>query len=105
MCRALLGAVASLAFAPAPPGEVTLAGANSPDARLRWKLPDDARIASTVLYRRPADSSAWERAVELGKVTEVVLPSVNTDDWFFAVATADSAGNESIAQAPSVIAR
>jgi len=38
-------------------------------------------------------------------VTEVTLPSVTTDDWFFAVATADAAGNQSIPQAPSVVGR
>ena len=105
MCKALVGAIAALAFAPAPPQEVTLGGANSPDAKLRWKLPDDPRIATAVLYRRPADRIAWERMVALGKVSEVVLPSVNTDDWVFAVSTQDAAGNESIPQAPLAVGR
>jgi hypothetical protein len=105
MCKALVGAIAALAFAPAPPPEVTLGGANSPDAKLRWKLPDDPRVATAVLYRRPADGVAWERMVALGKVSEVALPSVNTDDWFFAVSTQDAAGNESIPQAPTAVAR
>ena len=51
-----------------------------------------------LLYRRPADDVRWERAVSLGKVSEVTMPSVNVDDWFFAVATADAAGNESLPQ-------
>ena len=80
-------------------------GAVSPDAKLRWKLSPDARIAEVILYRRPADGVVWERAQSLGKVTEVTLPSVTTDDWFFAVATADAAGNQSIPQAPSVVGR
>ena len=105
MCKALGAAIASLAFAPAPPQEVTLAGAVSPDARLRWKLPADGRIADVVLYRRPADAIAWERGQSLGKVSEVTLPSVTTDDWFFAVATIDAAGNQSIPQAPSAVGR
>src|SRR5205823_11388096 len=105
MCRALGAAIASLSFAPPPPQEVTLAGAVSPDAKLRWKLAPDARIAEVILYRRPADGVVWERAQSLGKVTEVTLPSVTTDDWFFAVATADAAGNQSIPQAPSVVGR
>ena len=105
MCKALAAAIASLGFAPAPPEEVTLAGAVSPDAKLRWKLPADSRIADVILYRRPADSVAWTRASSLGKVAEVTLPSVTTDDWFFAVATADAAGNQSIAQAPMAVGR
>ncbi len=105
MCRALVAAIASLGFAPAPPHDVSLAGAVSPDARLRWTLPQDARLADVVLYRRPADTVAWERVVSLGKVSEVVLPSVTTDDWFFAVATADAAGNESLPQPPGAVGR
>jgi Peptidase family M28 len=105
MCKALVAALISLSVAPAAPVEVTLAGAVSPDARLRWKLPADSHIADVVLYRRRADSVVWQRAVSLGKVAEVTLPSVTTDDWFFAVATADAAGNESIAQAPSAVGR
>ena len=67
------------------PGELLLPG-----------LPDMATRA--LLYRRPADDVRWERAVSLGKVSEVTMPSVNVDDWFFAVATADAAGNESLPQ-------
>ena len=71
-----------------------------------WKVnPYVETIAEVILYRRPADGVVWERAQSLGKVTEVTLPSVTTDDWFFAVATADAAGNQSIPQAPSVVGR
>jgi hypothetical protein len=105
MCKALAAALAALSLAPAAPAEVTLAGAVSPDAKLRWKLPPDPHIADVVLYRRPADSVVWQRVLSLGKVSEVTLPSLTTDDWFFAVATADAAGNESIAQAPSAVGR
>src|SRR5204863_695996 len=44
LCKSLAAAIGALAFAPQGPQEVTLAGAVSPDARLRWKLPADARI-------------------------------------------------------------
>jgi len=105
MCKALAAAFGALSFAPAAPEEVTLAGAVSPDAKLRWKLPADPRIAGVVLYRRPADAVVWERALSLGKVSEVTLPSVTTDDWFFAIATEDAAGNQSIARSPSAVGR
>src|SRR5436309_8397553 len=51
ICRALAASIDSLSFAPAAPQEVTLAGAVSPDAKLRWKLPADPRIADVILYR------------------------------------------------------
>ncbi len=105
MCKALAAAIASLSFAPAAPEQVTLAGAVSPDAKLRWKLPADPRIADVVLYRRPADSIAWQSVVSLGKVSGVTLPSVTTDDWFFAVATEDAAGNQSLGETPTAVGR
>ena len=102
LCRALAGAVGALGFAPAPPQEVLLASSNNPDGKLRWTLPADARIHDVVLYRRPADAVQWEKMVALGKVSEVTLPSVNVDDWFFALATADEVGNESLPQPPAL---
>ena len=105
MCKALAAAIASLAFAPAPPAQVTLAGAVSPDTRLRWTMPADPRIADVVLYRRPAEEVRWARGTSLGKVDHVALPSVVPDDFFFAVATADAAGNESLPQTPGDIGR
>jgi APA family basic amino acid/polyamine antiporter len=103
LCKALAAAMASLSFAPAAPSQVTLLGAVSPDAHLRWTLP--ANAADVVLYRRPADAVTWTKIESLGKVSEVVLPSVTTDDWFFAVATADAAGNQSLATPPGAVGR
>jgi hypothetical protein len=101
LCRALGAALASLSFAPAAPGKVALGGAVSTDTVLRWKLPDDERLADAVLYLRPAESVQWQTIRSLGKVEEVTLPSVIPDDSFFAVAAADAAGNESLPQPPS----
>src|SRR5258708_17976991 len=93
MCKALAAAIDSLAFAPAPPGQVTLAGAVSPDTRLRWTMPADARIADVVLYRRPAEDVRWARATLLGKVGHVTLPPVRPDGFFFAGAASAPAGD------------
>ncbi len=105
LCRALAGAIGALGFSPAPPREVVLASSNNPDGKLKWVLPQDARIADVILYRRPADGVRWEKIVSLGKVSEVTMPSVNVDDWFFAVSTADAAGNESLPQSAGLPAK
>ena len=55
LCRALAGAIGALGFSPSPPREVVLASSNNPDGKLKWTLPQDARIADVILYRRPAD--------------------------------------------------
>ena len=105
LCRALGAAIASLAFAPAAPAAVKLGGAVSPDTRLRWTLPADPRIANVVIFRRRADSVRWEREQLVGKVDHVTLSNVIPDDAFFAVATIDEAGNESLPQAPVELER
>jgi hypothetical protein len=105
LCRALAGALGSLALAPAAPAAVKLGGAVSPDTRLRWTLPADPRIANLAVYRRRADSVRWQRAQLVGKVDHVVLQNVIPDDEFFAVATVDDAGNESLPQSPSELER
>ena len=94
--RALLAAVAELAAAPAPPGEVALGGAVSPDTHLRIALPPDGRVAGVVLYRRRADSVVWQRAVRYPRQTEIVLKDVVPDNFTFAVATVDAEGHESL---------
>ena len=99
--RALGAALASLALAPAPPAAVALSGAVSTTAKLRWTLPADPRLAGVVVYRRRADAVAWQRADRLGKVDRLELPGVVGDDEYFAVATTDEAGNESLPQTPS----
>jgi hypothetical protein len=58
-----------------------------------------------VLYRRTAETVAWQRVESLGKVSDVTLPAVTTDDWFFAIATVDAAGNQSLPQPPATIGR
>jgi acetylornithine deacetylase/succinyl-diaminopimelate desuccinylase-like protein len=105
LCKALGAALAALSFAPAAPERVVQGGAVSPDTKLRWTLPKDPRVADVVLYSRPAETVRWQRMTSLGKVSEVVLPSVIPDDFFFSVATADAAGNESLPQSPAEFGR
>jgi hypothetical protein len=105
LCKALAAGIASLAFAPAPPRQVVLAGAVSPDTTLRWTLPADPRVAGVIVYRREAGGVRWEYAGALGKVDRAVLPSLVPDNFFFAVATVDAAGNESLPQPPGELGR
>jgi hypothetical protein len=99
--RGLCAALARLAAAPAPPREVAIGGAVSPDTRLRVTLPPDPRIDGLVLYRRGADRVDWERAERLARSELVVLPGVPPDDHAYAVATVDAEGNESLPVAPT----
>ena len=100
LARALLAAVAGLAFAPAPARDVALGGAVSPDTRLRWTLPPDPRVQGLVLYRRRADAVEWQRASRYPVADEVVLRNVVPDSYVFAVATVDAEGDESLPAHP-----
>jgi hypothetical protein len=99
--RGLLAAVAHLGSAPAPVKALALGGAVSPDTRLRWTLPEDGRVAGVVLYRRRADSVAWQRASLHPAGEPLVLRSVVPDSNVFAVATVDAEGNESLPVYPT----
>jgi hypothetical protein len=99
--RGLLAAVATLAAAPAPVRELVLGGAVSPDTRLRWTLPGDARVAGLVVYRRRADSVAWQRATFQPRGEALVVRGVVPDSHVFAVATVDAEGNESLPVYPA----
>jgi hypothetical protein len=94
--RGLLAAVATLAAAPAPVRDLVLGGAVSPDTRLRWTLPDDARVAGLVVYRRRADSVTWQRVSLHPRGEALVVRGVVPDSHVFAVATVDAEGHESL---------
>jgi hypothetical protein len=98
--RGLAAAVATLMAAPAPPREVALGGAVSPDTRLSVALPADPRVTGLVLYRRRADAVAWQRVDGYPRAERIVLPGVVVDNHVFAVATVDAEGNESLPAHP-----
>jgi hypothetical protein len=102
LARALVSALAHLAAAPAPVRDLSVAG-GSPDARLRFTLPSDRRVAGVVVYRRRADAVAWERAVRGPRTEALVLEGVVPDNFVFAVATVDADGNESLPAHPARI--
>jgi len=99
--RELVGAFHGLALAPEAPRDVVLSGAATNDARLSWAPITDPRVASIVVYRRNADGVVWQEGMPVPVGNSAVLPGVGTDNYFFAVATRDRDGNESLPVAPS----
>jgi Zn-dependent M28 family amino/carboxypeptidase len=100
LARALVSAVAALAFAPAPVRDLVLGGGVSPDTRIRFTLPPDPRVAGIVLYRRRADAVTWQSATVHPKSAALNLTNVVPDNFTFAVATIDADGNESLPAHP-----
>ena len=98
--KAILASFVHLSNAPAPPMDVVVGGMGTPNAILRWQLPDDPRIKGIVLYRRRADSINWQNSRLYPKCTELTLENVMVDNYVFAIATVDEAGNQSAPVTP-----
>jgi len=93
-------ALASLAWAPAAPDSVTLAGGVSPNTTLRWKAVAAPDLAGYRVYWRDPTEATWTHSRFVGNVTEVTLQNVIIDNSFFGVAAVDRDGFESLVVYP-----
>jgi hypothetical protein len=96
--------MASLALAPAAPvvtnerGQPTLGRQPSGyDSNLKWKA--SAGAVGYKVFWREAWTPDWQHELNVGNVTEFVLPSVSIDDYVFGVAAIGPDGNESLVAA------
>ncbi|HVT56853.1 MAG TPA: M28 family metallopeptidase [Thermoanaerobaculia bacterium] len=89
-------ALRQLALAPAAPGDVTLAGGVSPDARLAWTaLPDPQRAGFEILWRETTEPR-WSVLDFVPAAGETALRGISTDNHFFAVRAVGTNGARSI---------
>jgi len=89
-------ALASLAWAPAPPRAVRIAGASRPSAELSWQPPgDSADVAGYRVYWRRTDAPTWDHWADAGTATTWTFTNLVIDNWFFGVASVSREGNES----------
>lgn len=86
-----------LALAPAPPKDVSLTGAVTPDAKVSWKAEDDAARAGFEVLWRETTEARWQVLEFVEKPGETVLKDVSTDNHFFAVRSVGKNGGRSIA--------
>ena len=85
-----------LALAPAAPGEVTIAGGVTPDAKIAWSGAEDAeRSGFEILWRETTDPR-WSLLATAPSAGETVLGGVSTDNHFFAVRSVGKNGARSI---------
>ena len=92
-------ALASMAWAPAPPTGVSIASDPAPglsggtDTVFDWKV--SAGAAGYRLHWRATTDPRWNQGRYVGPVQHYVLKDVSIDDWFFGVAAVSEAGFES----------
>jgi hypothetical protein len=94
-----VAALASLAWAPALPDSVTIAGAVEPAARLSWAPVPGA--AGYKVYWRETTSPTWDRWIWVGGATEATMNGLVVDNSFFGVAAVSTEGDESPVAFPS----
>lgn len=93
--------LASLAWAPAPPRNVTIRGEVQPAARLNWEPPEEpSALAGYRVYWRATDSPTWDRSAWVGLATEHTFEGLVVDNYFFGVAAVSEDGSESVVVFP-----
>lgn len=88
-----------LAMAPAPPTDVTLAGAVTPDAKVSWTPPDDSGRAGFEILWRETTAPQWSVYDFVSAGNEYVFKGVSTDNHYFAIRAVGTNGARSIATA------
>ena len=86
-----------LALAPAPPANVKLTGAVTPDAKVSWSAADDPERAGFEILWRETTEARWSVYDFATAAGQTVLKNVSTDNHFFAVRSVGKNGARSIA--------
>lgn len=90
--------LASMAWAPNPPVNVSIKGAVQPSTTLSWDALDTAQnphLAGYKIYWRYTDAPQWQFSRFVGDVTSFTLDNVVIDNYFFGVASVSKDGFES----------
>ncbi|WP_374516171.1 M20/M25/M40 family metallo-hydrolase [Brevundimonas sp.] len=93
VARLNIVSMAALANAPATPLGVTIEGAVKPDTTLGWQAVPGA--AGYRVWWRPTTAAQWTHSRWAGEATEITLPGVVIDDYFFGVSSVSEDGYES----------
>ena len=95
--------LASLAWAPAAPEQVSIGGIVEADTRLQWTPVADA--AYYKVYWRDTTSPTWDHHRMIYGATDATLKGIVIDNYFFGVAAVDADGFESMVVFPNKIMR
>lgn len=87
--------LAALAWAPAPPADVSIEGIVRASTTLKWAMGEDQNLAGYRVYWRLTTEPGWSHSRWVGKVDQYTLENVVIDNYFFGVASVAKDGNES----------
>ncbi|NRR90687.1 M28 family peptidase [Winogradskyella undariae] len=95
--------MASLAFAPPSPTEVSIGGIVEASAKLQWTKVEGAK--GYKIYWRDTTSPTWDYSRYVENTTEFTLDGIVIDNSFFGVAAVAEDGHESVVVFPNKILR
>ena len=95
--------MASLAWAPAPPAEVSIGGIVEPAAKFKWTKSKNA--VGYKIYWRDTTSPTWDHSRYVGDVNEFTLDGIVIDNFFFGIAAVGKDGHESVVTFPNAVFR
>lgn len=87
--------MATLAWAPAPPADVTIEGIVQASTTLNWSPGDDENLSGYRVYWRLTTEPEWTHSRWVGRVGNFTLENIVIDNYFFGVASVAMDGNES----------
>ena len=91
--------MASLAWAPPAPSNVSIGGIVEPSAKMKWDKADGA--VGYKIYWRDTTSPTWDHSRYVGDVSEFTLKGIVIDNYFFGVAAIGKDGHESVVVFPN----
>ena len=100
--RLNVATLAALAAAPAPPTELKLTGAVTPDTALSWS-PSAGAVAYRVWWRETTAAQWTPAQSRVTSAASLTLPGVNIDDFTFGVSAIAASGAESPVEFPGPI--
>ncbi len=95
--------MASLAWAPAPPAEVSIGGIVEPSAKFKWTKSKNA--VGYKIYWRDTTSPTWDNSRYVGDILEFTLDGIVIDNYFFGIAAVGADGQESVVVFPNAVFR
>ena len=95
--------MASLAWAPPAPEEVSIGGIVEPSAKFKWKKVDGA--VGYKIYWRDTTSPTWDYSRYVGDINEFTLNGIVIDNYFFGISAVGANGHESVVVFPNSIFR
>ncbi len=95
--------LASLAWAPPAPKEVSIGGVVEPSAKFKWDKVESAK--GYKIYWRDTTSPTWDFSRYVDDVSEFTLDGIVIDNYFFGIAAVGENGFESTVVFPNQIMR